>query len=231
LLYDNDDVTFPIQVEHLLSVLDSNEVCQQLVDTNNNATWNVVGYSWGARLAMALSTVCPERIHKLHLTGVALNRSPAGHVALQAWRDVLLLRDDELSNNKLRAFAWMALQTTYSSEFLYQQRDKLESWIQFLLDNNSMSGLAALLEQTYPTDCNDPWHVESMAKRIQQQNGDKQISGCLLVGDEDVMAPVESARELAAILSWSLHTVESCGHAVPLQKPREWRQHVLEFLS
>jgi pimeloyl-ACP methyl ester carboxylesterase len=133
---------------------------------------------------------------------------------------------------RLRAFAWMALQTTYSSEFLYhQQRDKVEGWIQFLIDNNSVSGLGALLEQTYPTDRNDPWHVESMAKRISSQQN--KIRGCLLVGDEDVMAPVESARELAAVLSWSplLHTVESCGHAVPLQKPREWRQHVLDFLS
>ena len=69
---DLGNVTLPFQAETLLKTL--KEVDPNPVD--------LVGFSFGGRVAMAATCLQPNKIRKLHLSGVAADRSDYGHLAM-----------------------------------------------------------------------------------------------------------------------------------------------------
>jgi pimeloyl-ACP methyl ester carboxylesterase len=141
---ENDDdgyfcnVTLPRQAEILMSVL--NEVFpsaehDEQQQQQHQQQFDLVGFSFGGRVAMATACLYPNRIHKLHLTGVALERSDSAHLQIASWKDLLLHHDDDddddinhnhnsinTSNSYLRSFAWSVLLATYSPSFLRRQQ-------------------------------------------------------------------------------------------------------------
>lgn len=214
------NVTLPHQAEQLLTTLQ--EAYPLALE------FDVAGFSLGGRIALALATLVPDKIRKLHVTGVASDRSAAGKVALTCWKD--LLQQAPSSDPKaLRGFGWAALQATYSPSFLLKQQERLPLWIDGMCRVNTPGGLCALLEQTHPSDREDPWHVVSMAERI--RDGTNKVEGSLLVGDLDIMAPVAEAQSLGDLLKWPVDVLPESGHAVPTERPREWRKHLLAFLD
>lgn len=114
----NNDVSLQAQAEKLLVTLLQNEDNNE-IDLSPTPV-DLVGFSFGARVAMATMTLLNAReensscIRKLHLTGVATDRSDYGHLAVEAWKECL---QQDLS---LRSFAWSILMATYSSSFLRQ---------------------------------------------------------------------------------------------------------------
>lgn len=209
------NVTLPFQAERLLETVDEvlGDECQ----------FDLVGFSLGGRIAMASACLdTSNRIQRLHLTGVATERSIQGKVALLAWEELI-------QSDNLQGFAWSALQQTHSSEYLYQNRQRLPTWTQLLCDSNSCAGIQALLQQTHPEDPQDPWHVSCMARRLATK---KNVKGQLVVGELDVMAPPDRVIELASILDWPAPAIlPNCGHAAPMEAGREWRTSVMNFLN
>lgn len=205
---DLSDVSLPLQASQMDSVIKLAFPHHEQVD--------LVGFSLGARICMAYSVQFPSKVRKLHVTGVAVEPSKAGSVALESWRDMLKL-------GNLHGFAWSILQATYSPSFLHKNVNRLSQWARFIADNNSAEGLLAILEQT--RGCED-WSVLAMSKKMTRTHG------CLAVGEQDLMAPYDQALVLTGILGWTDPTVmEGCGHAAPSEEPRLWRQHVLDFLD
>jgi pimeloyl-ACP methyl ester carboxylesterase len=82
------------------------------------------------------------------------------------------------------------------------------------------------MEQTH--DEQGEWSVASMAERLLQH---EPLSGRLLVGQFDEMAPKEYVQALGDCLQWPVHVVPGVGHAVAVEDTRAWRQDVLEFLG
>ena len=141
------NVSLPFQAETLLELI-------QEVEPNSKSV-DLVGFSFGARVSMASACIKPELIRKLHLTGVATDRSDYGHLAVEAWKE-------SLKNDKsLRSFAWSILMATYSPTFLRSQ--PVEKYIEHISRTNSRLGLMALLEQAEVTDKDDPWHVINLS--------------------------------------------------------------------
>ena len=75
-----------------------------------------------------------------------------------------------------------------------------------------------------------------MAKRINQvQEGlaeKDRIKGKLVVGGNDQMATPEEVERLGNELGWEVKLLSSsAGHAVPMERAREWRTDLLDFLS
>jgi pimeloyl-ACP methyl ester carboxylesterase len=203
------NVSLPFQAEQLLQTLE--DLDPDPID--------LVGFSFGGRVGMATACLQPKRIRKLHLTGVAADRSDYGHLAIEAWKDSIQ------SDNSLRSFAWSVLMATYSSKFLRNQ--PIQRYLDHICQTNSPEGIFALLEQAEVTDMDDPWHVVNMADRL-----DKSIPGKLCVGGLDQMAPQNYAQQLCQILGWSEPSViPDCGHAVGLEAARAWRNDVLSFLD
>ncbi|KAL3943041.1 MAG: hypothetical protein SGBAC_002859 [Bacillariaceae sp.] len=233
----NRNVSLEAQAKALL------ETIQNMNGTNEIQTpVDLVGFSFGARVAMATTTLLlttedandsenslspsswsSSMIRKLHLTGVATDRSDYGHLAVQAWKECLQ------QDPSLRSFAWSILMATYSSSFLRQQQQRsiLDRYVDHISTHNSRDGLLALMEQAEISDTTDPWHVVNMAERIQSQS----CRGRLCVGEFDQMAPVEYAKELSEKLDWGAPTIiPGCAHAVAVEGARTWRKDVLEFL-
>jgi pimeloyl-ACP methyl ester carboxylesterase len=225
---DCSNVTLPFQAQTLMYTLDKLIVPSRHDDDDNDNDeqqqhFDIVGFSFGARVAMATACLYPERIRRLHLTGVAADRSDYGHLALQAWKDSVI------HDSSLRSFAWSVLLATYSPSFLRSQGPpKIEKWIDSICQTNHVRGLQALLDQAEVNDPQDAWHVMPMAERLEKTK----IRGHVCVGEYDQMAPLPQARLLCGRLGWSEPSVISnCGHAVGLESPRQWRDNVLEFLN
>lgn len=211
-----NNVTLPFQAKTLLQT--TKEIF------GKECKFHVVGFSLGARIAMAAACLDnDDKLQGMSLTGIATERSLEAHVALFAWNQLLLQQDN------MQGFAWNALQTTYSSEFLYQNQPRLSTWIETMCQTNSCRGIQALLQQAYPPP-EDPWHVTNMARRLVEKK--QHVKGQLIAGQLDVMAPRAKVEQLASLLHWSAPTiVPNCGHAVPMEAGREWRQHVLQYLE
>lgn len=180
---------------------------------------NVVGFSLGARIAMAYATLYPSRIHKLHLTGVSTTAAtPAGQVALESWKHLL-------KQNNLQGFAWSILQATYSPAFLQRNLHRLPQWIDFIESTNTADGLLELLEQTRQ----EGWSPHDMALKIKNS---ATVECQVVVGALDKMAPPPSDASSSSFLGGgSIHVMPNCGHAVPTEQARLWRNHVLDFLG
>jgi pimeloyl-ACP methyl ester carboxylesterase len=209
--HDLQDVSLPKQAEALFETLD--------IIVGPDDPVDIVGFSFGGRVGMASACLQPQRIRKLHLTGVASDRSSYGHLAIEAWKDSI--RNDP----SLRSFAWSVLLATYSADFLRSQ--PIERYLNHICDTNSPEGLLALLEQAEVSDTEDPWHVVSMAKRLPRN-----LAGKICVGELDRMAPVNHVQELCQQLGWiEPSVIPECAHAVSLEAGRRWKDDVLLFLN
>jgi pimeloyl-ACP methyl ester carboxylesterase len=188
------------------------------------SVFSIAGFSLGGRIAMAAACLYPDQIKFLHLTGVAWERSDSGKIALAAWK--FLLQQDNL-----RGFAWSAVQTTYSSQFLLRNQDRLVDWVDTVTASQTVKGLTAILEQTHPVDdVSDPWSVPSMAVTLRARA--VPIRGDLLIGADDNIVSVATCQQLAESLQWAAPVaVPDVGHCVPMEAPRVWRQHLLDSLD
>ena len=226
---DDADVTLHRQsallwetLDELLDVGEKNYEKRYLVD--------IAGFSFGGRVAMAAATVRYDQIRKLHLSGVALDRSDRGHMAMQSFPDIIE------ADPSVRSFAWSILLATYSSSYLRKLSPEiLQRFIQHICDNNTQSGLLGLFKQSEVTDESDPWHVKNMVDRI-DPNLRSDIRMRICVGEHDEMAPVMFAAALNEKLLGPNHqkqvdVLPSCGHAVTVESPRLWRESVLSLLG
>ncbi len=234
------DASLPAQGKLLLETL--KEILIDDSDQKELVSADIAGFSFGGRVAMA--TTCLQkglcdnndygvRIRRLHLTGVGGDRSDFGHLAMQSFPDIIR------SDPSLRSFAWSILLATYSSSYLRSLPEKtLERFLDHISSSNKSEGLLAILEQAEVSDTDDPWHVVNMADRLAEesksQSNQNKTVGQLCVGEFDKMAPIGSVEDLGKKTNWIAQKIDilsDCGHAVVLEKPREWRESVLSFLD
>ena len=259
------DASLPAQARTLLEILEDNRRVLLPVDDDDSdddddgdtVTVDVAGFSFGGRVALAAACLLREeeedeqqqqqqqqrqggrrgvRIRRLHLAGVGCGRSDAGCMALRSFPDIL--RGDP----SLRSFAWSVLLATYAPGFLRKLPEPtLDRILGHIASTNrpNRDGLLAILEQAEVTDAADPWHVSSMADRLNVNNddadGDVSMAGKLCAGELDAMAPVSAVEELRARSTrWIRDAVDvlpGCGHAVVIEDPRAWRESLLSFLD
>lgn len=66
-----------------------------------------------------------------------------------------------------------------------------------------------------------------MARKIQRLG----IPTLLVSGSDDMIAPREQVERLAGVLQCEARFVDGVGHMVVVEKPHEWRKHVIPFLN
>lgn len=212
------NVSLPAQADRLLRTIDLVFPGVGQVD--------VAAFSLGGRIAMCAALLYPHRMRRLHLTGVSLSPSSFAKTSFFAWKCML-------RNNNLEGVAWNSLLASYHPAFLETQESRLHRWVAQICQGQTGEGLLALLEQAYTDD----WSVASMTKKAAEE-GIRLPQIRLCVGKNDRMAPAEGVLELAEALGLSTESrcrsvtiVENCGHAVPLEAPRFWRQSIVEFTA
>jgi pimeloyl-ACP methyl ester carboxylesterase len=234
------DLSLPAQAVALRTTLDAvfgphGRAHAEISSLGSPVVVDLCGFSLGGRIAMAFACLYPAQIHRLHLTGVSLRRSPWGLRKIQSWKDHLHHDNDKDNDGGLRAFAWSALRASYSPAFLMRQQDKLPLWVDSLCQGHTVDGLRRLVEQTHAhvegngnDDNDDVWSVAAMADRLRAQKGAPQrIGGSLCVGAQDPLSPVEQVEALATVLGWPAPTViQDAAHVPPIENPRAWRADV-----
>ena len=230
------DVSLPAQASYLMNTLDKLNII-----TEQQERVDLVGFSLGGRIAMATALLYPDRVRKIHLTGVAADRSPLGHLTVASWKDHVASASEPSSSSSLRSFSWSVLLATYAPSTLesWQRQGKLSSILDFVSSQNTPEGLAALLEQTHANSridseaqLKDEWSTMAMARRLAHQQTLLHGHACSGSLDEN-MAPVPEVEALCQVLGWeeAPTLLEGCGHAAPMEQPRLWRNHVLSFLD
>ena len=178
----------------------------------------------------------------MHITGVAAERDNYANIILSSWRDIFSSNFDSTSvtndekQSLLKAFAWSSILSCYSSNFL--SRDdigpkRVNDWVNFICDNNTFEGLAAILHQTHHASREDQWHTASISERIAAT---KKFDMRLVVGEHDILASPTEVQNLADILfgdygnKATVTVIPNSGHAVPIEQPRLWRNDLISFL-
>lgn len=138
-----------------------------------------------------------------------------------------------LRDSNLQGVAWSSLLASYHPIFLEAQEPRLSSWVEHMCMHHTCQGLLALLEQTHAAE----WSVKSMAQRM-SESGVKTTKIQLCVGRDDRIAPLDGVLSLEKALgiasndlSSSVAVVDNCGHAVPMEASRVWRQSILQFID
>ena len=212
---DTTDISLPAQAEHVYET-----ICALHGADVKDEVFDLVGFSLGGRIAMAFALKYPERVRKLFLTGVALNRSAYGNLLLMSWKD-------NLRSGNLRGFGWAAILSSYSREFLEKNEARIEEWLNGLCSKYDAPLLLQQMEQTQPFNA-DPWSVEKMSLRMARETN---IEGKLCVGSLDLLAPREEVEALGRRLGWDVAVIQHCGHSVAVENPSSWRLVLEDFLS
>ncbi len=221
-------------------------VVDEAFDNRYEDKVDVVGFSFGGRVAMAAATLQPNRIRRLHLTGVPAERDEYANVLLASWKEMLGCSNDssdimsemekeETNNSRLRAFAWSIILATYSEQFLASVgAARVTTWVDGVCKFNTQSGLNAILLQTHGGE--GQWTPAAMAERMK---GSVE-SYKLVVGSNDKMASPDQVLRLVQLLGKEeenkqinscYKVVENCGHAVPFEAMRLWREDVIKYLA
>jgi 3-oxoadipate enol-lactonase len=201
----DEPVELDDHVADLVSLLDSLEL-ERVV---------AVGFSHGARIALALAARAPARISALSLTGTGAAEDSLRDLMIETWSQVLRLGGVE-------AMAWCALPDILGRRFLDGVGGAWEPMVRATVQRNHAVGLSRLLQglQSYPDALEDAAGVRCPAQ--------------LMVGREDRLVSAASATRLATALrlgSPGLEWFEGVGHTVPIEAPEDWRRALHDFLT
>jgi pimeloyl-ACP methyl ester carboxylesterase len=185
-----------------------------------NRPVDVVGFSFGGRLALAFAAQHPEFVRRAVITGVPARRDDAAARIFDSWRT--LLRE-----GNLRGMISRQIQDCHSPKFLSKFSDKqLQLLISATVAQNTLSGLQGLLRDSHVGDEAHPYHTINLAHCVTT----RRIPVLLIGGAQDAVAPVKEVEWLAKDNGWNVRMMDS-GHNVPAELPLQWRNCVLEHLA
>jgi hypothetical protein len=186
---------------------------------------------------------------------VGAERDALANVRITCWKDLLSIGNDAVdyninssskSSSRLRSFAWSIILATYSEQFLASMGpERIKAWVEGVCQNNTEEGLRAILTQAHESGTNTDQHSWTPAAMAQRIHASQSIQKCrTLVGSKDTIAHPSQALRLAKMLHMSENEVganvinddmykivDGCGHSVPMEAMRVWREDVLQFLN
>ena len=245
-----NDVSLSVQVEDLRSLFREAEI-----GSSANRPVDLIGFSFGGRVALKYAGSVPEDVNAVSATSVS-NKRGVGKVILQSWASLLGEGTTSGGNNnhddadddarRLSAFAWSSILNTHSPEFIEKNEKRIEGWVRMVAAANSRAGLHAILTQTHGGDVPHTAAGSAAVSRAGSSSSDDDpdeplklaracgaagIRGQLITGGKDLICDAASAPRLAEAAGFELHCFADCAHAVPLERPLEWRREVLRFLD
>lgn len=192
-------------------------VCDALGLTSS--PFDLAGFSFGGRVALAAAATHPSLVRRLVLTGVPADRDAQGRLILKSWRA-------SLERGNLKEFAWSSMLLCHGPAFLGKYEAKIPEWVDFVVKNNRAEGILSIVSKSHSTDPADPFHTLQLARRVQ-------CPTLLLGGKEDRVAAASEIERLAAEAGkgWPVVLLPGSGHNCVFEDPAAWRKHVLEFLA
>ena len=193
----------------------------QLLDRLGLEKVDLVGFSFGGRVALSVAAKHPSRIKSLSITGVPLKRTSLGVLILESWRDGL-----SQSVPQMRACAWSFVLNGYSASFVERYSGKMTSVVDQIVAANDPLKLATLIAQSHIADDSHPFSVPSCAAQIVSR------TQVISAGEDRIAAP-HTVKQLADAISGVSEYVEipNAGHLVPFEQPTAWRKALIRFFD
>lgn len=215
---DSKKATLPQHVSDLRYFIDKVVSKSQ---QDSKARVNVIGNSFGGRLALAFAAHHPDRVHRLSVTGVALVRPPEGRLIIKSW-------EDTLKNGNIRECAWSLILNGYGEEMLGKIEPKIESYIDFIVQSNDKERLYDLVRLSHLHNDHFLYSASSLVKMLQCHSQ-------VLIGRSDRIAGYQGGADLVEAIEDTVgfcETVEfDCGHSVPFEKTSAWCREIIKFLT
>jgi len=207
----HEHATIEQHAKDVIALLDTLEITSPI---------DCVGFSFGGRVALAVAAYNSHRIRKLSITGVPLRRSPLGSLILESWRSGL-----NQSPSELRSVAWSFIINGFSAQFIEQQAEKLETFVEQIIVSNDSNKLASLMNESHIVDAAHGFSVPSCAARV------KCLTQVIGASDDRIAAP-STVQDLSAVIPTSTYLeMQACGHLAPFESPTVWRRSVIKFLD
>ena len=173
---------------------------------------HLVGFSHGARIALAFSSLYPEKVKSLTLCSATALPSVRAKTIIKSWREVL-------SRGGLEAMSWCSLPSILGPDYLAANERMIRGMIRASVDRNSLVGTTALLEAMidYP----------DLSEFATETSCPTQV----LFGSHDPLVEKEGANELARLTKGEVFEIIDCGHTIPIERPKVFQQHIEKFLG
>jgi pimeloyl-ACP methyl ester carboxylesterase len=179
---------------------------------------DLIGFSFGGRVALSLAAHKPHLVRKLSVTGVPLVRSSLGRFVLESWRQ-------SLENNNIRDCAWSFILNGYSEEFIDKNQKALQTYVDIIVQSNPQpSRILDLITYSHVSDDCPLYSIPACVDRVQCPTQ-------VIAGTSDRIAGFQNTKDLSAAIRNSIFTEMSAGHLVPFERPIDWRQNVLSFMN
>lgn len=178
---------------------------------------DLAGFSLGGRVALSLAAHKPERVRRLSVTGVPLERPVLGNLVLDSWRAGLL------SEETFRSTAWAFVLNGFSEEYLKQNSRYIAHYVDKVFANNDYRKVSALLSQAHSP--HDQAAAINCAHLITCETQ-------IIAATADRISDLEQEKRLArAISNATLWEIAGSGHLSPFEQPSRWRRLLLDFLD
>ncbi len=172
---------------------------------------HMVGFSHGARLALAMAARRPERVDKLVLCSLTAEPTALARTIVTSWKKTL-------EHGGLEAMSWTALPAILGNRYLEQHESILSGIVRASIRRNSEAGVEALLDamDEYPD-------VAELARDVECET-------LVLSADEDLLVTREGAESLAELTDGTHRHFSGMGHTIPIEAPERFADTVRSFL-
>ncbi len=184
----------------------------ELLDRLEIEKCHLVGFSHGARIALAFSSLYPDKVKSLTLCSATAIPSVRAKTIIKSWREVL-------NRGGLEAMAWCSLPSILGPDYLSANERMIRGMIRASVERNSLIGTTALLEamMDYPD-------LSEFAAEITSPTQ-------VLFGSYDPLVDKAGAEELARLTNGEVFEIQNCGHTIPIERPKQFQTHVENFLA
>lgn len=182
-----------------------------LLDALDLERVHLVGFSHGARIALAAAASHPERVEKLVLASATASPTVLADTIVKGWAEILRL-------GGLEAMSWAALPAILGDAYLTQNRKLIPGIIRASVQRNDAQGVAKLLEgmMMYPA-------MATMAPEVKAPTR-------VIYGEHDLLVEASGARELARLCKGDCIELGGVGHTVPIEAPQAFESAMMDFL-
>ena len=174
---------------------------------------HLIGFSHGARVALAVAAHHPERVDRLVLCSATARPTALARTILASWRATLKL-------GGLEAMSWAALPMILGDAYLAEHEALIPGIIAASVQRNQPEGVARLLEAM-----NDYEDLSDLAARVSAPT-------LVISGEQDVLVEAQGAARLAELCGGADHLqIPNSGHTVPIEAAEAFEAAIAPFLD